>query len=214
MLALTKEAAAAVETIVGQPDLPADAVMRITSGAAETNRTGRDDPERRWEPSRGRRRRGAADGGRASDDPIPRRQGPRRRARRGRRRSSSSTSSPRTACPRKGSTARTPGRSHRIWRWGRCPMASQLTPSIESTSPRPSVRSRSPSRCSAGSVHVRGNGCEFELRTPTTHRCRLDPRELDALERDEDATEVAELRAPGFLPTAAAPWNLPAAASS
>ena len=40
MLALTKEAAAAVETIVGQPDAPADAVMRITSGAAETNGTG------------------------------------------------------------------------------------------------------------------------------------------------------------------------------
>ena len=40
MLALTKEAAAAVETIVTQPEAPADAVMRITSGAAESNGTG------------------------------------------------------------------------------------------------------------------------------------------------------------------------------
>ena len=40
MLALTKEAAAAVETIVGQPDVPADAMMRITSGSAESNGTG------------------------------------------------------------------------------------------------------------------------------------------------------------------------------
>ena len=40
MLALTKEAAAAVESIVAQPEAPADGVMRITSGAAQTNGTG------------------------------------------------------------------------------------------------------------------------------------------------------------------------------
>ena len=40
MLALTKEAAAAVETIVGQADVPADAMMRITGGSAESNGTG------------------------------------------------------------------------------------------------------------------------------------------------------------------------------
>ena len=40
MLALTKEAAAAVETIVTQPEAPADAVMRITSGGADSNGTG------------------------------------------------------------------------------------------------------------------------------------------------------------------------------
>jgi Fe-S cluster assembly iron-binding protein IscA len=40
MLALTKEAAQAVEAIVAQPETPEDAVMRITSGAAQTNGTG------------------------------------------------------------------------------------------------------------------------------------------------------------------------------
>jgi Fe-S cluster assembly iron-binding protein IscA len=40
MLALTREAAQAVETIVTQPEVPADAVMRITGGAAQNNGTG------------------------------------------------------------------------------------------------------------------------------------------------------------------------------
>jgi hypothetical protein len=40
MLALTKEAAAAVETIVSQPEAPDDAVMRVTGGAAQSNGTG------------------------------------------------------------------------------------------------------------------------------------------------------------------------------
>ena len=40
MLALTKGAAEAVETIVNQPETPEGAVMRITSGTAESNGTG------------------------------------------------------------------------------------------------------------------------------------------------------------------------------
>jgi Fe-S cluster assembly iron-binding protein IscA len=40
MLALTKEAAQAVETIVAQPSAPEDAVMRVTGGAARNNGTG------------------------------------------------------------------------------------------------------------------------------------------------------------------------------
>ena len=40
MLALTQEAAEAVETIVAQPETPDGAVMRIAGGGAEANGTG------------------------------------------------------------------------------------------------------------------------------------------------------------------------------